>query len=133
MSYQGTFAIITAALISGAIVERMRFSAYVHVHLAVGARRLQPDCALGVGRRLARRRWARSTSPAARSCTSTPRSRRWSRRSSSASGRDYKKASILPHNVPFVLLGAGLLWFGWFGFNAGQRAGGQPDRRRSRS
>jgi Amt family ammonium transporter len=33
--------------------------------------------------------------------------------------RDYKKVGILPHNVPFVLLGSGLLWFGWFGFNAG--------------
>ena len=54
MCYQGTFCIITAALISGAIVERMRFSAYVAVHLALGARRLQPDRALGVGRRLAR-------------------------------------------------------------------------------
>ena len=40
MGFQGTFAIITAALISGAIVERMRFSAYVAVHLAVGAVRL---------------------------------------------------------------------------------------------
>src|SRR4030095_9416815 len=27
--------------------------------------------------------------------------------------------ALLPHNVPFTLLGAGLLWFGWFGFNAG--------------
>ena len=42
MCYQGTFAIITAALISGAIVERMRFSAYVAVHRAVVARRLRP-------------------------------------------------------------------------------------------
>jgi Amt family ammonium transporter len=33
--------------------------------------------------------------------------------------RDYQAASLLPHNVPFTLLGAGVLWFGWFGFNAG--------------
>src|SRR5205807_2446100 len=33
--------------------------------------------------------------------------------------RDFKRAAIVPHNVPLVLLGAGLLWFGWFGFNAG--------------
>jgi ammonium transporter, Amt family len=39
---------------------------------------------------------------------------------------DYQKASILPHNVPFVLLGAGLLWFGWFGFNAGSALAAGP-------
>jgi ammonium transporter, Amt family len=31
----------------------------------------------------------------------------------------WPKESFKPHNVPFVMLGAGLLWFGWFGFNAG--------------
>ena len=82
MAYQGTFAIITAALISGAIVERMRFSAYV-TFISLWA--------IVVGQR-----------------------------------SDYKKASILPHNVPFVLLGAGLLWFGWFGFNAGSALAAGP-------
>jgi len=33
--------------------------------------------------------------------------------------KDHGRQALLPHNVPFVLLGAGLLWFGWFGFNAG--------------
>ncbi len=49
MCFQGTFAIITAALISGAIVERMRFSAYlvfISLWTLVG---LQPDLSLGVG------------------------------------------------------------------------------------
>jgi Amt family ammonium transporter len=39
--------------------------------------------------------------------------------------RDYVPglASVVPHNLPFTLLGAGLLWFGWFGFNAGSAVG----------
>ena len=119
MCYQGTFAIITAALISGAIVERMRFSAYVVFISLWVDRRLLPGGALGLGRRLAggpgrarlRRRHRR------------PRQRR--RRGagggalSSASGATIPRPALLPHNVPFSLLGAGLLWFGWFGFNAG--------------
>src|SRR5205085_10119620 len=35
------------------------------------------------------------------------------------SRKDYARQAILPQNVPFTLLGAGLLWLGWFGFNAG--------------
>jgi Amt family ammonium transporter len=34
-------------------------------------------------------------------------------------GSIYPNRLTPPHNVPFILLGAGLLWFGWFGFNAG--------------
>jgi Amt family ammonium transporter len=40
--------------------------------------------------------------------------------------KDYARQAILPHNVPFTLLGAGLLWFGWFGFNAGSALGANP-------
>jgi Amt family ammonium transporter len=37
--------------------------------------------------------------------------------------KDYTIKPLVPHNVPFVLLGVGILWFGWFGFNAGSAIG----------
>ncbi|OFW40275.1 MAG: ammonia channel protein, partial [Acidobacteria bacterium RIFCSPLOWO2_12_FULL_67_14b] len=40
--------------------------------------------------------------------------------------KDYGRHAMLPHNVPFTLLGAGLLWFGWFGFNAGSALAATP-------
>ena len=39
--------------------------------------------------------------------------------------RGYEKTSYRIHNIPFVVLGAALLWFGWFGFNAGSALGGR--------
>ncbi len=43
--------------------------------------------------------------------------------------RDWGRQAILPHSVPLVLLGAGLLWFGWFGFNAGSALAADQRRR----
>jgi Amt family ammonium transporter len=116
MCYQGTFAIITAALISGAIVERMRFSAYVLfislwalvvyspvAHWVWGGGWLAKMGALDFAGGTVVHVNAGVAALAAALCV----------------GRRRNFAALVPHNVPFTLLGAGLLWFGWFGFNAG--------------
>jgi ammonium transporter, Amt family len=118
MCYQGTFCIITAALISGAIVERMRFSAYV-VFISLWAIVVYAPIAHWVwgGGWLAKMGaldFAGGTvvhvnAGVAALVAAALLGKR----------RDFKSSALLPHNVPFTLLGAGLLWFGWFGFNAG--------------
>ncbi len=118
VGFQGTFAIITAALISGAIVERMRFPAYLLficlwtlvvysplAHMVWGGGWLAEMGALDFAGGTVVHINAAVAAAVAVICVG--------KRS------DYKQAGLLPHNVPFVLLGAGLLWFGWFGFNAG--------------
>jgi Amt family ammonium transporter len=125
MSYQGTFAIITAALISGSIVERMRFSAYLAfislwalvvyspiAHWVWGGGWLAQMGALDfAGGTVVHVNAAVAALVAALVV---------GKRS------DYPSSSLLPHNVPFVLLGAGLLWFGWFGFNSGSALAASP-------
>lgn len=125
MAFQGTFAIITAALISGAIVERMRFGAYVTfimawmvvvyapvAHWVWGGGFLATAGALDfAGGAVVHVNAASAALVAA--IVVGPR-------------KDYGRQAILPHNVPFTLLGAGLLWFGWFGFNAGSALGATP-------
>ena len=57
MAYQMTFAVITCALVGGAVADRMKFSAFLPVLRAVAVRRLCADGPLGVGRRFSRRPW----------------------------------------------------------------------------
>ena len=117
--FQGKFAIITPALISGAVAERMRFSAYVWFILLWSTFVYCP---------LAHWVWApggwlyeygvldfaggtvvhisAGISALVLSGIVGPR-------------RDYPAGAILPNSLVLTLLGAGLLWFGWFGFNAG--------------
>ena len=117
-AFQATFCIITTALVSGAVVERMRFGAFlvfaalwsVLVYAVLAHWGFGGGWLAGAGR---------STSPAA--C-------RWRWRSGFSAlaaalvvgaRKDYGRQALLPHNAVYVLLGAGLLWFGWFGFNGG--------------
>jgi len=118
MCYQATFCIITAALISGSIVERMRFSAYVTfitlwalivycpiAHWVWGGGWLSKWGALD----FAGGTVVHVNAGVAAVVAAVLVGRR----------RDDRTSALLPHNVPFTLLGAGVLWFGWFGFNAG--------------
>jgi ammonium transporter, Amt family len=125
MGFQGTFAIITAALISGSIVERMRFSAYTAfitlwvlavyapiAHWVWGGGWLAQWGALD----FAGGTVVHVNAAAAAVVAAVVLGKR----------TDYGSSALLPHNVPFVLLGAGLLWFGWFGFNAGSALAASP-------
>ncbi len=122
MAFQGTFCIITVALISGAVVERMRFGAFmvfaalwsvlvyaVLAHWAFGGGWLAAqgtlDFAGGVPVEM-----ASGFSALAAALVVGAR-------------KDYGRQALLPHNAVYVLLGAGLLWFGWFGFNGGSGLG----------
>ncbi|MGQ0815170.1 MAG: ammonium transporter [Gemmatimonadota bacterium] len=121
-AYQASFAIITAALVSGAIVERMRFGAYL-AFIVVWSTVVYAPVAHWVWgggwlSRLGALDFAGGTvvhinaGAAALVCARVVGSR-----------KDYGRQAFLPHNVPYVLLGAALLWFGWFGFNGGSALG----------
>jgi len=118
MSYQGTFAIITAALISGAIVERMRFAPYLLFimlwSLVVYAPIAHWVWGGGFLAKMGALDFAGGTVVHVNAATAALVAALVL-----GKRKDYARQAILPHNVPFVLLGAGLLWFGWFGFNAG--------------
>jgi Amt family ammonium transporter len=124
MVFQMMFAIITPALIAGAFAERMKFSAYLMLiglwsifvyapvaHWEWGGGFLGAN---GVGALdFAGGAVVHANAGAAALATAVYIGRR----------RGYGTDDMLPHNVPFVVLGAGILWFGWFGFNAGSALG----------
>ena len=118
MAFQATFAIITVALVSGAVVERMRFAPFlvfvalwsvlvyaVLAHWAFGGGWLQEKGTLDFAGGIPVEMGSGFSALAAALVV--------------GARKDYGRQALLPHNAVYVLLGAGLLWFGWFGFNGG--------------
>jgi Amt family ammonium transporter len=119
MMYQAMFAVITPALITGAFAERMKFSSYLLFTLLWSTLVYDPvahwvwgaggwlkemgtlDFAGGIVVHL-----ISGISALAAALMIGKR-------------KGYLQDAIYPHNLPMTVLGAGLLWFGWFGFNAG--------------
>lgn len=117
MMFQLMFAIITPALISGAIAERMKFSAFVIFLLAWSTLVYDPlaHWVWGVGgwiRNLGALDFAGGDVVHISSGVSALVA-------AIMLGRRRKLESITPHHIPMTILGAALLWFGWFGFNVG--------------
>jgi Amt family ammonium transporter len=118
MAFQATFCIITVALVSGAVVERMRFGAFmifaalwsvlvysVMAHWAFGGGWLIGNGTLDFAGGVPVEMGSGFSALAAALVV--------------GARKDYGRQALLPHNAVYVLLGAGLLWFGWFGFNGG--------------
>lgn len=116
--FQAVFAVITVALISGAFAERMRFPAFILFCLLWATVVYDPlaHWVWGGGwlMKLGALDFAGGTVVHISSGVSALVA-------ALVIGRriGYPQRVLPPHNVPFVLLGASLLWFGWFGFNAG--------------
>ena len=118
MAFQASFCIVTTALVSGAVVERMRFGPYlvfaalwsvlvyaVLAHWAFGGGWLQEGGTLDFAGGIPVEMGSGFSALAAALVV--------------GARKDYGRQALLPHNAIYVLLGAGLLWFGWFGFNGG--------------
>ncbi|MDE2028099.1 MAG: ammonium transporter [Candidatus Omnitrophica bacterium] len=122
MIFQAMFAVITPALIIGAFAERMKFSAYIVFTLLWATFVYAPVChwVWGSGGWLKQRGVldfaggivVHATAGVAALVTTIVIGKRRNLFHSPA-----------PHNLPLVVLGTGLLWFGWFGFNAGSALG----------
>ncbi len=117
-AFQATFCIVTVALVSGAVAERMRFGPFllfaalwsvlvyaVLAHWSFGGGWLQAHGTLDFAGGVPVEMGSGFSALAAAIVV--------------GARKDYGRQALLPHNAVYVLLGAGLLWFGWFGFNGG--------------
>jgi Amt family ammonium transporter len=125
-AFQATFCIITTALVAGAVVERMRFGPFlvfaglwsigvyaVLAHWAFGGGWLQAQGTLDFAGGVPVEMGSGFSALAAALVV--------------GARKDHGRQAILPHNSVYVLIGAGMLWFGWFGFNGGSGFSvGQP-------
>ena len=126
--FQLKFAIITPALISGSFAERVRFSSYmificlfsVFVYAPVAHWTWHPEGFL--------RKWGvldfagGTVVHMSAGIAALAGAMFLGRRKSHLEGK-----STIPANIPFVMLGTGMLWFGWFGFNAGSALSANSD------
>ncbi|TLF79291.1 ammonium transporter [Nocardia cyriacigeorgica] len=131
VAFQAMFAIITVALISGAVADRMKFSAWL-IFAGVWATVVYFPVAHWVfafdGVTAEAGGWIANNLKAIDFAGGTA-----VHINAGAAGlvlaivlgkrNGWPKTPFRPHNLPFVMLGAGLLWFGWFGFNAGSAVG----------
>ncbi len=117
-AFQATFCIVTVALVSGAVVERVRFAPMlvfsglwsvlvyaVLAHWTFGGGWLSAGGTLDFAGGVPVEMGSGFSALAAALVV--------------GARKDYGRQALLPHNSVYVLLGAGLLWFGWFGFNGG--------------
>ncbi|MDB5106031.1 MAG: amtB [Fibrobacteres bacterium] len=122
IAFQGAFACITPALISGAIAERIKFGSYIVFILLWSTLVYDPVC-----------HWVwHADGFLAQAGTIDFAGGLVVHLTSGIAGlaaciilgkRHGLERGILPHNMVHVVLGAGILWFGWFGFNAGSAVG----------
>ena len=118
--FQLAFAIITAAIVSSAFVERMKFSAYI-IFILLWTTLVYDPIAHWVwgaggflGSILGALDFAGGTVVHIASGTAA-----LAGAIVLGKRKGFKKEEMLPNNVPFVLIGTAILWFGWFAFNAG--------------
>jgi Amt family ammonium transporter len=119
MIFQCMFAVITPALITGAFAERMKFSAFIIFTILWATIVYNPLChwvwgAGGWMSKMGAMDFAGGTVVHINSGLSA-----LAAAIIVGKRRGFGNTSYIPHNVPMTITGAALLWFGWFGFNAG--------------